>query len=324
MFDIKFWGVRGSVPAPLTPAQVEKKIQYAFAHGKNGAEWEQLPFVDRSTFGGNTTCVEVNCGTRQFILDMGTGVRELGKQMLHTAFQQKKLHGTILQSHVHWDHIQGFPFWGPLYLPRSKFDCRFEFYGGKQWDSKLDAVYRGQMDAPYFPVNLEELEASAMHMQFNTIWDEWNHYWFSHNDDNGRPLMIKALARKLFHPQETFGYRIEFDGKAIAFTTDHEPYAAGVPRGLLELVNNVDVWITDCQYSHSEYIGVDGVQKMGWGHSFPEYVATVARSTNPKLIITTHHDPDANDDRIVVLAQVVEQLSHVETRPAYEGLVVSV
>ena len=359
--DIKFWGVRGSVPAPLTPAQVEAKVRTAVAKlapalpmGEVKRIYEQavlsspgsgvvinrdvlveltraydpslLSFAELSTFGGNTTCVEVKCSGKsehQFILDMGTGVRELGKEMMPKAFKYKGLRGTILQSHVHWDHIQGFPFWGPLYLPRTKFDCQFDFFGGKQWDSKLDAVYRGQMDAPYFPVNLEELETSAMRMTFNTIWDEWTKTWFAHTDEKGRPEFIKAIARKLQHPQETFGYRIEFMNHVVAFTTDHEPYAAGVPRGLAELVNGADVWITDCQYSHDEYIGGRGPQKMGWGHSFPEYIAEVAKQTGPKLIVTTHHDPDASDERIIDLARQVQDGCNIETRPAYEGMLVS-
>ncbi len=126
--NIKFWGVRGSVPSPLTPAQVTVKVKEAIELSKQGLP---IPFEVESTYGGNTTCVEVNCGNELFILDMGTGVRELGKVQLQQAFKTKELSGTILQSHCHWDHIQGFPFWGPLYLPRSDFNCSFNFFGGK-------------------------------------------------------------------------------------------------------------------------------------------------------------------------------------------------
>src|ERR1700748_852236 len=122
--NIKFWGVRGSVPSPLTPAQVTAKVKEAVGLSKQGLP---IPFEVESTYGGNTTCVEVNCGNELFILDMGTGVRELGRVQLQQAFKTKTLNGTILQSHVHWDHIQGFPFWGTLYLPRTDFNCKFNF-----------------------------------------------------------------------------------------------------------------------------------------------------------------------------------------------------
>lgn len=304
--DITFWGVRGSVPSPLTPAQVQSKINDAL----NG---KQIQY-----FGGNTTCVEVNVGKDLFILDMGTGVRELGKKQMQQVMKTGRLKGTILQSHVHWDHIQGLPFWTPMYLPRNKFDCQFDFYGGKQWDSKLDQVYRGQMDAPYFPVNMQELEQSAMQMTFNSVYDGWKTGW----TDNSN---VDILAHKLQHPQETFGYRINsIDGKSIAFTTDHEPPGAGIPLPLLKLVQGVDVWITDCQYSHDDYIGKNGPQKMGWGHSFPEYIARVAIEAKPKQVITTHHDPDASDQHIIDIANMVANLSKIETIPAYEGLNISI
>ena len=314
------------MPSPLRPEQVRAKVQEALRLVKEG---QHIPFEVESTYGGNTTCVEINAGGRLFICDMGTGVRELGKVQAGSLMAAKradpaarpKLYGTILQSHVHWDHIQGLPFWAPLFFPRRAFDCRFEFYGGKRWDSQLDLVYRGQMSPPEFPVNLEELEQTAMDLRFQTIWDTWTRRFNDPNDlsDPG----VQVLARKLFHPQETFGYRIEYGGQAIAFTTDHEPYAAGIPLGLLELVNGVDVWITDCQYSHDEFEGVRGPQKMGWGHSFPEYIAKVALAAKPKKVVTTHHDPDSDDYRVLALARQVEEISKIETVPAYEGLEVS-
>ena len=317
-----FWGVRGSIPSPLTPQQVEDKVRRAFEAAERGDSFDMLNFDERATFGGNTTCVEVDVEGSQFIFDMGTGVRELGKSQIKSIMakppHERLLKGTILQSHVHWDHIQGLPFWAPMYLPRRQFGCFYEFFGGKTWDSKLDEVYRGQMDAPYFPVNLQELEESAMQMKFNTVYDGWMHS-LVHDDD-----LLTVLARKLNHPQETFGYRLYYRDKTIAFTTDHEPFADGIPRGLAELVQGVDLWITDCQYTHDEFIGARGPQKMGWGHSFPEYIAKVAKEVKPKSIITTHHDPDADDKRIISIANAVQDMCQIDTKPAYEGLIVNV
>lgn len=317
--DITFWGVRGSVPTPLTPTQIKAKVQACLEKVRDGIP---LDFEDESTYGGNTTCVEVRANGKLFILDMGTGVRELGKQQMKEVFSTKKLQGTILQSHVHWDHIQGVPFWAPLYLPRRKFNCHFDFFGGKSWDSKLDAVYRGQMNPPVFPVNLEALEHTAMNMTFESIYDGWGNSFRDPNDltDPG----VKVLARTLWHPGETFGYRIEAGGVSMAFTTDHEPFADGIPDGLAELVQGVDVWVTDVQYTHDDYIGKNGPKRQGWGHSYPEYIARVAKECNPKMVVTTHHDPDSSDMKIRDIARQVQEMAGITTMPAYEGFTVSV
>jgi phosphoribosyl 1,2-cyclic phosphodiesterase len=318
----KFWGVRGSIPTPLTPAQVTAKMKRAYALGMMNADLAKQSFEDLSTYGGNTTCVEVNCGDQLFILDMGTGVRELGNHQMKQLTATKTLKGTILQSHVHWDHIQGLPFWKPLYMPRKIFQCDFQFFGGKQWDSELDRVYRGQMNAPVFPVNLEELEQTAMNMTFNSVFDGWERV-FNNPRDLADPG-VKVTARKLFHPQDTFGYRIESKGKSIAFTTDHEPYRGGTPRGLLELVQGVDEWVTDCQFTEHEYTGKKGPARYNWGHSFPEYIAEVAREAQPKKVVTTHHDPEADDLHITAIALQVQALCQIETVAAYEGLEITV
>lgn len=321
--DVKFWGVRGSIPTPLTPAQVKAKVQQGIRLAAQGLP---IPFEVEQTFGGNTTCVEVKADGELFILDMGTGVRELGKAQMAELMTTRTLNGTILQSHVHWDHIQGLPFWAPMYLPRRHFDCQFQFFGGKQWDSQLDLVYRGQMNAPVFPVNLEELEQTAMDMKFQSVYDGWRKdFQLPMPPELGlepeKPAYVKVLARKLFHPQETFGYRITTaSGKSIAFTTDHEPYADGIPQALAELVQGADIWITDCQYTHEDYTGKRGPQKMGWGHSYPEYIAKVAKETKPRFVITTHHDPDSSDTKIIEIANHVAELSGIDTIPAYGGL----
>jgi len=321
--NTKFWGVRGSVPTPLTPAQVSDKVRRAFEAAERGDSFDMLSFEESSTYGGNTTCVEVQAGGQLFILDMGTGLRELGNHQMKQLMVTKTLKGTILQSHVHWDHIQGMPFWKPLYLPRKRFQCDFQFFGGKSWDSELDRVYRGQMNPPVSPVNLEELQQIAMHMTSNSVYDGWIRI-FNDSKDLADPG-VTVMARKLFHPQDTFGYRIEHQGQSIAFTTDHEPYRGGTPVGLLELVQGVDVWITDCQYDLHTYQGKkNGPAKYGWGHSFPEYISEVAAEAKPKKVVTTHHDPEADDFQIRIIAQQVQDLCGIETLAAYEGLEITV
>jgi phosphoribosyl 1,2-cyclic phosphodiesterase len=334
---VRFWGVCGSVPAPLTGKRVEDKIIAALQRayevplppapsvqlGVTDEEYRKalrdwlhanVPFHTRYTHGGNTTCVEVRCDDILLVLDMGTGIRELGLALMPELLNTRKLHGHILQSHLHHDHIQGLPFWKPLYMPRSMFDCRFTFAGGKDWDSELQSVLKNQMRPPVFPVDFGELAHTAMRIDFETVWDGWT------KEIQGQRGPIKILARKLNHPQDTFGYRIEYAGRTVAFTTDHEPYA-GIPIPLRRLAQDADLWITDCQYSHDTFLGkTDGTQRLGWGHSFPEYIASVAREAKPKRIVTTHHDPESSDEHIVRIADVVAECCEIETVAAYEGL----
>lgn len=329
--SVRFWGVRGSVPSPITPAALEAKVLAALAAGqehplppKGDPEalkaWARrhLPFEARSTFGGNTTCVEVRCGDELLILDMGTGIRELGLALMPQTLADRGIRGTILQSHVHWDHVQGYPFWPQLYMPRNVFDNRFSFFGGKEWDRSLEDALRGQMHAPMFPVDHRELERTALRMSFDTVWDGRVITLPSAGGD------VRILCRKLNHPQETYGYRIEHRGAVVAFCTDHEPYA-GIHRPLVELAEGADLFITDCQYTYHEYAGEGGkVQKLGWGHSYPEYVAQVAQLAKAKKVVTTHHDPSASDEHVASIAAAVASLSGVPTVPAHEGLTLAV
>jgi len=362
---VKFWGVRGSTPAPITGKQVETKITEAttrFAKDLkdpdylslpsipdegNIKKWvHELPFSQRATYGGNTSCVEVRCGDQLLILDMGTGLRGLGNSLMPEMFKTGGVKGTILQSHVHWDHIQGFPFFVPLYMPNAKFGNHFTFYGGKEWDGSLEEVLQGQMDHPVFPVKIAEIQQTGMKMDFHTVHDGFEFEVVTGPGEidrvgNHPPVYPKAViqCRKLNHPQETFGYRITHYGPpkrdasgwapptgpklaTIAYCTDHEPYGGSVVHGgLLELAKDADILITDCQYSHDEYCGKSGgVQKMGWGHSYPEYIAEVAKAANCKSVVTFHHDPSSDDVRIEELAAKVEEESGIRTVPAYEGL----
>lgn len=326
---VRFWGVRGSIPAPLTGQQVEDKIIRALRGLKihsfsteeiaRGYLRANLPFAARSTFGGNTSCVEVRCDNQLFILDMGTGLRALGGSLMAETSANHGLSGTVLQSHVHWDHIQGFPFWPHVYLPRNGFKNRFNFFGGRDWDKSLQEVLRGQMEHPVFPVELPEINRVGLQMEFSTVWDGWTHKVLATNGE------VVIRCRKLNHPQETYGYRIEYGGHVVVYTTDHEPYGGdALHRPLVELVRDADLWITDCQYSWHEYIGEGGKpQKLGWGHSYPEYIAKVAQAATPKRVLTFHHDPAASDDHVVELATQVKILGSTPTEAAYEGLAIT-
>jgi phosphoribosyl 1,2-cyclic phosphodiesterase len=330
---VRFWGVRGSVPSPIAPAAVEAKMRDALVvAARDGSlprdaspeaveAWMQkhLSFAQRSTFGGNTTCVELRCDDELIIFDMGTGLRELGNALIGQTIRDKGMHATVLQSHVHWDHIQGYPFMPQIYMPRKSFDNRFTFYGGKDWHRSLEEALRYQMSDPMFPVPHGEIERVGLKMDFNTVWNG------REMTIDGKHGKISVLCHKLNHPQETYGYRVEYRGKVVTFCTDHEPYGAGLNRDLLALVKDTDLFITDCQYTLHEYTGEGGkVQKQNWGHSFPEYIADVARAANAKRVATTHHDPSASDGHVVVIADQVAKVSGVSTLAAHEGLTIAV
>lgn len=325
--SVRFWGTRGSIPAPLTGVQVEAKVKAALQHSlteplpTNPDEldaWMQsnLPFEVRSTYGGNTTCIEVRLDDVLLILDMGSGLRELGNALKPEIFMNKGMKAVVLQSHVHWDHIQGFPFFSPIFMPQSMFKNELTFYGGRDWDKDLDKVLHGQMEAPVFPVDLGELMHTGAKMKFNAVYDG-----LAFEIPNVRGP-VKIMCRKLNHPQETYGYRIEYRDFVIAFTTDHEAYTAP-HNNLVQIARGANIWITECQYSFAEYAGhlPYRIQKTGWGHSYPEYLAAVAALALPESIWTMHHDPESPDTRVKELADQLGQLSGIKSAAAYEGLI---
>jgi CheY-like chemotaxis protein len=259
---LRFWGTRGSIATPG-------------------------PTTNR--YGGNTSCVEIvtNSG-RRFICDCGTGARALGGFLM--AHAPKPLEATILLSHTHWDHIQGFPFFAPLFIPGN----RITVCGPKGANSTLPDVLAGQMEYTYFPVELGQLGAQI----------EYRDLTEGVHDLDG----IRLTAQFLNHPTITLGYRIEADGVSVLYLCDHEPYwealwhSDAVP-GTLEAIlhdgdrrhaafmQNADVVIHDSQYTPEEY-----PSKKNWGHSTYSYVAQIAAAANVKKLFLTHHDPTHSDD----------------------------
>lgn len=247
---VRFWGVRGSIPTP-GPQTIK--------------------------FGGNTSCIEVRIddGTL-IILDAGSGMKDLGRALLASGV--KPIVGHILISHTHWDHIQGFPFFTPAFIPGN----RFTIYGAHNLDKRLEDALAGQMEHAYFPLRLDQLEAN---ITFQGL--------------KGKRAIIggaKVRFHYMNHPSVCIGYRITADGHTVAYTTDHEPYSHESPLshpGDLELVRFVrgaDLLIHDSQYSSEEY----GSRK-SWGHSPLDYVVEVAAAAKVKQLALFHHDPDHSD-----------------------------
>jgi CheY-like chemotaxis protein/phosphoribosyl 1,2-cyclic phosphodiesterase len=288
---VKFWGTRGSIATPGP---------------------------DTVRFGGNTSCVEICTGSgARFLIDCGTGARLLGQDWLKNAAQP--IHASILISHTHWDHIQGFPFFAPLFVPGNEFAIYAPQGGGRS----LHAILAGQMEFTYFPVDLEQLPAKLRYYDLG----EGTHQIGG----------VQVEAQYLNHPASTLGYRVEADGVAVVYLADHEPFGEQLwmqdsPRGKMESILHegdrrharfmagADLVIHDAQYTPAEYPA-----KKNWGHSTYEYAAGVATAAGVRKLALTHHDPTHDDaflDNVEKLAGrlVREWGSSTEVICAREGL----
>ncbi|MDT0631386.1 MBL fold metallo-hydrolase [Rubrivirga sp. S365] len=270
---VRFWGVRGSTPTPQ-------------------AGWLGV--------GGNTSCVEVRAadGTR-VVLDAGTGARGLGYALAaEAAGGPGKTH--VLLSHFHWDHLQGLPFFAPLYIPGQT----VRFYAATGAD-RLRGLLRAQMSPPYFPVPFPELAAAIETVEV----------------EPGVPFQVGSITVRpfpLFHPQGCHGYRVEAGGAAVVYATDYEHGSPSHDEGLREVARGADVLISDAQYTADEY-----ALREGWGHTTWRHAAALAADAGVRRLFLFHHDP-AHDD--AALARICEQARErfPATDLATEGLVVRV
>jgi phosphoribosyl 1,2-cyclic phosphodiesterase len=239
-----------------------------------------------ATVGGNTTCVEIEAGGERLILDAGTGLRALGAKLTTEArLLGRHVEATLLFSHLHWDHIQGFPFFTPAFAPST----RLELFGPTdEGGVTIEDALRRQMQPPLFPVGLDAMAAAK---SFRAIGD-------------GDELQIgafKVRTRALPHPQGTIGFRIEHGGRSVCFATDTEHPADGsIAEPLLDLARGADLFICDAQYTEAEYDGRDGFGpcRRGWGHSTFVAATKAARAAGAKRLILTHHDPSHDDAMI--------------------------
>ena len=267
---LRFWGTRGSIATPG-------------------------PSTNR--FGGNTSCVEmVTKAGKRFIFDCGTGLRLLGNDLLANA--PRPIHATILISHTHWDHIQGFPFFAPIFMPGGQFTV----CGPAGSYNSLPETLSGQMEYTYFPVKLGDL---GSRLDYKELAE-------GENEVDG----VRVVAQRLNHPAATLGYRIEADGVSVMYVCDHEPYweslwRTDIPPGQLksilhagdrrhaDFLLNADVVIHDAQYTPEEY-----PSKKNWGHSTYSYVTKIAAAAKVKRLFLTHHDPSHDD---AALSRMEEQ-----------------
>jgi phosphoribosyl 1,2-cyclic phosphodiesterase len=274
---ITFWGVRGSIPSPGP---------------------------DTVGVGGNTSCVEVRAGKALIVFDGGTGLRMLGKRML----KEMPFTAHLFFSHVHWDHIQGFPFFDPAFVPGNV----IHLYGGNNVSRTLEETLAGQMDHPSFPVHLTEMGAKMVFHSVGLTPVELD-------AGDGTKAIVRAAPGN--HPNGVWAYRVDHGGRSVVYATDTEHYAV-VDYKLAKLAKGADVLIYDSQYTPEEYAGLTGgMPKLGWGHSTFEEAVKLAKTADVKKLVLYHHDPMQNDAAVAEKERRAREL-FPSSEAAREGLTI--
>jgi phosphoribosyl 1,2-cyclic phosphodiesterase len=313
---VRFWGTRGSIPvAPTVPA-IRRKLVAALVQGagrgldtpdKARAFVEgELDFAVASTFGGNSSCVEIEAGGGEYVLcDLGSGARAFGAAVLarHGAGRPQTFH--VFMSHLHWDHIMGFPFFTPAYIPGN----RIRIYGGH---AELEEAFRRQHGAPSFPVAFSQLGASIEFVHLAP----------------GRPYEIAGLRvslKRQRHTGDSYGYRFERGGKIAVYSTDseHKLDDPDEARAFVDFFRDADLVIFDAQYSLAEAVSV----KEDWGHSSNVVGVELAQMAGVRHLCLFHHEPILEDEQLAAMLRETRRLEEItrgqqrlEVSAAYDGM----
>ena len=260
---IKFWGVRGSHPTP---------------------------FMQNMGYGGNTSCVEVRAGGQTIILDAGSGIIQLGQELA----QKRASPITLLLSHLHHDHTQGFPFFSPIHMRSTELSIFGPEIGGRTTENMLVEV----MHPSCFPVRFDQLACKPL---THTL----------HDKDLLQLASGKVIIRTMrsdTHPGGVMFYRIEWQGRSLVYATDTERSLANNQQ-LIKFARGADLLIHDAQYTREHYLGLKrGLPcTKGWGHSTPEMACDVARAAGVKQLALFHYDPSYNDEAIAEIERKARQ-----------------
>lgn len=294
-FLVRFWGVRGSYPVPG-----EQTVR----------------------FGGNTPCLELQMGEHVIIIDAGTGIINLGYDMMRRAQEQGNapVVATILLTHLHHDHTQGFPFFLPAYLGSSM----LHLFGPHTFEQRLEEELGNVVLTPNFPVNITEMPSfqvirTVRETEMLLIGPDTSdvHVFNIHHEHVDVPpdVVRVRIHRGYAHPKNgVFIYRVEWGGRSVVFASDTEGYL-GTDQRLVRFARDTDVLIHDAQYTTEEYLS----GKQGWGHSTIEMACDVARQCGAKQLVLFHHDPGHHDDMVAEMERTAQKL-FPQTIAAYEGL----
>lgn len=274
--SVGFWGVRGSCPCPAP---------------------------ENLRYGGNTASVVIDCDDEPpVMLDLGTGIRSFGRtQPVDGTFA-----ATALLTHLHWDHVQGLPFFPPV----DREGASLDIYAPSQGDERLGDAFGRLMTPPFFPITYGDLRGDIR--------------WHGVVDEDFAIPGGKVKARPVPHCGATAGYRIEMGGRSIAYISDHQ-----APEGLdrvddavLELCDGVDLLIHDAQYTPEEFQA-----RLTWGHCTVDYSVLVAREAGARHLVLFHHDPGHDDDELDRLLdgarRTASRLGVEQVSSAFEGLTIT-
>ena len=312
---VRFWGTRGSIPVALTSADVRDKLAQALvaAQGRRFASvgeayafaQQSLPFALTHTFGGHSACVELETGDDEYLVcDMGSGARPFGA---HVLARQGGRPATVnvFMSHVHWDHIMGFPFFGPAYVPGT----RIRIHG---CHAVLEQAFRLQQAPPCFPVDFGQLGAD---IEFVTLTP-------------GKPCQVGAVTvtpKVQLHSGDSYGYRFEAQGKSFVYTTDseHKLEDRAETDSFVAFFRDADVVVFDAMYSLADAISV----KADWGHSSNIVGVELCQMARARHLVLFHHEPahsDATIEGVLNETRRFEELTRdqhaLRVSAAYDGL----
>jgi phosphoribosyl 1,2-cyclic phosphodiesterase len=313
---IRFWGTRGSLPAPLGTAGLRRKLVRALveAAGRRfdsedaarGYVEKELDFDTSHTFGGNTSCVQIEGGGDEYVLcDLGSGAREFGLSVMAGRRPGTAQVFNVFMSHLHWDHVQGFPFFVPAYVPGN----RIRIHGCHE---ELEAGFRRQHGAPSFPVEFGQLGSTIEFVQLVP----------------GKPYEVAGLrvtAKRQFHSGDSYAYRFERDGKVVVYSTDseHKLDDAASAAGFADFFRDADLVIFDAMYSLADAFSI----KEDWGHSSNVVGVELCQMAGVRHLCLFHHEPAHDDERLTAIWREAKRLEELTrgARPlritaAYDGL----
>ena len=311
---VRFWGTRGSLPIALTAAETREKVAQALlaASGRRFASIDEarefagrdLPFAVACTFGGNSSCVEIEPGGEEyFVCDLGSGARPLGGHVFARQRGRSALIN-VFMSHLHWDHIMGFPFFGPAYVPGMK----IRIHGCHE---ALEHAFRRQQAPPSFPVEFDQLRATIEFVRLTPG---------TTTEVSG----VRVTPKLQHHAGDSYGYRFECGGKSVVYTTDseHKLETAGEAQSFAAFFRDADLVIFDAMYSLADAISV----RADWGHSSNMVGVELCQLAGAKHLVLFHHEPVNNDVAVEAMLhdtrRFVQLAGHasLEVTAAYDGL----